>query len=187
MFTSSTFRLAGRTLGYSPARLNPTESGPEDGIALPGRYCVDEWRVRDTSGTSIGQHSSHPKRRFGRLPIEPHWSRTRSTACLLEVKSVRYQITCARRRFGIDDPYERLEALGSSKWYGTVQQVIREIESQRNSYYVTVAGRPTEVVVEVHAGRKYLTTAADRGTPESLLLLPECTQGDQLRREMTHD
>lgn len=97
---------------------------------------------------------------------------------------MRYQITCVRRRYGKIDPSERLEALGSSKWFGTVQQVINEIESNRNSYYVTVSGRPMEVVVDMRAGRKYLTTAGDGGTRDSLLSLPECAQGDHARREM---
>jgi Protein of unknown function (DUF3892) len=87
---------------------------------------------------------------------------------------MRYQVTCVKRRVGARQPYDQIEGLGSSRWFDAEAQIIREIESRTNSYYLALGTGAVELVVAMHDGRKYLTTNVDGLVPKSLLGLPDC-------------
>lgn len=84
------------------------------------------------------------------------------------------QATCITKRPSHYDPHERIQALGGSGWYKSEDDVIHEIESGTNSYFVSVNNRSVAVVVATHSGRKYLKTQADGYSPDNLLALDEC-------------
>ncbi len=88
---------------------------------------------------------------------------------------MRLQVTCITKRGGHYEPHERIQAIGGSGWRKSEDQAIREIETNVNSFFVSVSGRIVDVVVAVHRGRKYLKTTADDYAPNNLLSLPECT------------
>ncbi len=56
----------------------------------------------------------------------------------------------------------------------TESDAIVAIETQKFSFYVSVAGKSVWVIVAVHEGRKYLKTEAEGYAPNNLLSLPEC-------------
>lgn len=84
------------------------------------------------------------------------------------------EVTCITKRPAPTAPHERIEALGGSGWCKAEDEVIREIEGGVNSYFVTAHGRPVQVAVATHLGRKYLKTLADGYVLNNLLALPEC-------------
>ncbi len=84
------------------------------------------------------------------------------------------EVTCINKRPSHYNPHERIQALGGIGWYQPENEVIADIERGTNSYYVTIHGRATQVIVATHQGRKYLKTLADGYVPNNLLTLPEC-------------
>lgn len=83
------------------------------------------------------------------------------------------QITCIRK---VDrtSAYERITHVGGAGWRKTSDEVITEIDTGRQSYYVSVGGNRTAVVTATRNGRKYLRTDADGDEPNNLLSLPTC-------------
>jgi hypothetical protein len=86
----------------------------------------------------------------------------------------RLRVTCINKRGDHYDPHERIQAIGGDGWKKSEDEAISELESGRNSFYVTVNGQAVEVGIATHNGRKYLKTRADGYRPDNLLSLPEC-------------
>jgi len=78
------------------------------------------------------------------------------------------------------DAHERITHIGGinpngSRWRMTQQHAIEGIENREYSFYVSVQGRPVNVIVAVSRfGHKYIKTEADGEEPNNLLSLPEC-------------
>jgi hypothetical protein len=85
-----------------------------------------------------------------------------------------YQVTCITKRGGHLNPHERIERIGGSGWSDSETQAILNIKTGAKSYYVSVNGRPVDVVIAEHEGREYLKTRADDYEPNNLLALREC-------------
>ena len=73
-----------------------------------------------------------------------------------------------------DEEAERIQNVGGSGWKLTEDQAIANLRVGADSYFVSVGGRTTEVVLATHNGRTYLKTQADGYAPNNLLDLPEC-------------
>lgn len=77
-----------------------------------------------------------------------------------------------------NDPHLRIRNIGGvsngTRWHLSLDEAIREIESGRQAFYVSVGGRWVDVIVAIHQGHKYLKTVADGLQPNNLLSLPEC-------------
>ena len=87
----------------------------------------------------------------------------------------RYQIVCVVKPGGHYNPHERITSVGVSAGERfTQQQVIAAIESRRESFYVSQAGRTVDVIVAVHNGHKYIKTVTDGVQPDNLLALRDC-------------
>jgi hypothetical protein len=57
------------------------------------------------------------------------------------------------------NPHERIQGLagnGGTGWYRSEAQVLSDIQTGLNSYYVTVGGHSVDVVRATHNGRLYL-------------------------------
>jgi len=87
---------------------------------------------------------------------------------------MRRQVTRINKRPSHYDPHERVQNIGGDGWRHSETDAIRWIKARQESYYVSVGGRPTDVIVAVHQGREYLKTTADSYAPNNLLALPEC-------------
>lgn len=87
-----------------------------------------------------------------------------------------FQVTAIVKRGGHYNPHERIEALGNNTggWMMREDEMIRRIESRRESFYTMVNGRRAEIIVAVHGVRRYLKTDADGYAPNNLLNLPDC-------------
>lgn len=83
------------------------------------------------------------------------------------------QITCINKN-DRDSKYERITHVGGAGWKRTLQEAISDIESGRESYYVSRDGKKVNVVVATRNRVKYLKTEADDSEPNNLLSLPEC-------------
>ncbi len=87
------------------------------------------------------------------------------------------EVSCINKREH-HNPHERILSLGGlhngRRWHLSENEVIGQIESGTNSFYVLVNGRSVDVVIAVHDGRKYLKTTADGYSPNNLLSLNEC-------------
>lgn len=84
------------------------------------------------------------------------------------------RITCITSRGNEHHPHERISSVGGIGWSRTVAEVIHDIETGANSYYVQVGVRSVGVVVANNLGRKYLKTIDDGYVPSNLLRLPSC-------------
>lgn len=74
------------------------------------------------------------------------------------------------------NPHQRIRGIGgkgSQGWYLGSAEVIADIRTGRNSYFVSTAGRQYDVVLASYAGVVYLKTTADGYAPNTLLSLPE--------------
>ncbi len=56
-------------------------------------------------------------------------------------------------------------------------RAISAIEKGEHNFVIVLKGRAVRVMVAIHDGRKYLKTVADGSQANSLLSLPECTDG----------
>ena len=79
-----------------------------------------------------------------------------------------------------DDPHERIMHIGGfdrngKRWKLSQAQALEFIENGTCSFYVTAGDKIIDVVIGVHNGNKYLTTAQDGTGKDSLLELPECS------------
>ena len=88
------------------------------------------------------------------------------------------QVSCINKRQH-QNPHERITHIGGmnadgTRWKMTEPDAIVATETQRFSFYVSLAGKGVWVVVAVHEGRKYLKTEADGYAPNNLLSLREC-------------
>jgi hypothetical protein len=76
-------------------------------------------------------------------------------------------------------PFSHVRAVGGTtvgggRWLLLEDQAIAAIERQRSEFFVLKDGREVEVVVGTSpTGVKYLKTAADGETPDTLLSLPD--------------
>jgi hypothetical protein len=74
------------------------------------------------------------------------------------------------------NPHERILGIAGDAaggWYRTTDEVIREIQTGLNSYFVRVGGQQVNVIVANHNGRPYIKTDRDHYAPNNLLSLPE--------------
>jgi len=87
-------------------------------------------------------------------------------------------VTCATKKGNNYDPYERITDLGGHSTKGnfhmTSEDMIRDIESGKYSYWVNVGGKTVEIIVATRNGRKYLKTTTDGYEPNNLLALGDC-------------
>jgi len=90
------------------------------------------------------------------------------------------QVMCINKQ-DRDNPHERILFIGGvqggQRWKHSQTDAIANIESGRESYYVTDQNTKQSVWVIVKTsrlGHKYLTTEADGDTQNNLLSLPEC-------------
>jgi len=83
------------------------------------------------------------------------------------------QVTCIKKRIH-HNPHERIEAIGGYNWTLNEDDAIWQIETERESFYVSAVGRTVDVIVAVRNGRKYLKTRSDGESPDNLLSLPDC-------------
>jgi hypothetical protein len=86
------------------------------------------------------------------------------------------QINYTHKRGDHYNPHERIQGVAGDAgngWYRTENQVISDIRTGNNSYYVNAGGRSVNVVIASHEGRAYIKTDADGYAPNNLLALPE--------------
>jgi uncharacterized FlgJ-related protein len=87
-----------------------------------------------------------------------------------------FQVTAIIKRGGHYNPHERIEFLGNNAdhWMLSEDDMIGRIESRKEAFYTMINGKRADVVVAVHANRKYLKTTADGYAPNNLLNLADC-------------
>lgn len=74
------------------------------------------------------------------------------------------------------DPHTRILGIAGDAgggWYRTTNQVLADLRSGNNSYYVQVGQRAVNVISASHNGQGYIKTEADGYSPDNLLALPE--------------
>lgn len=76
------------------------------------------------------------------------------------------------------NPHERIQNAGGfnngSRWKKDQPTVVREIESETNSFFTKVGGVRANVIVATNNGNKYIKTESDGLHPNNLLSLAEC-------------
>ena len=91
--------------------------------------------------------------------------------------ATRLQVSCINKR-DHPNPHERIQAIGGAgsigPWKWSEEMAIFLIEAGTYAYFVNVGGKPVDVTVATHIGRKYLKTTADGYEPNNLLSLPGC-------------
>lgn len=90
----------------------------------------------------------------------------------------RVQVSCINKSDRYN-PHERIKNIGGinadrTRWKFTQAQAIGYIESGTYSFFVSVGGYTTDVIIAVHNGNKYLKTNPDATGKDNLLSLPEC-------------
>jgi len=93
--------------------------------------------------------------------------------------TVRHEVKCINKT-DRPNPHERIRAIGGvnhdgTNWKLDQQEAIQGIEGGKWSFYVSVRGQITNVIVAISRyGNKYLKTEADGEQPNNLLSLYEC-------------
>jgi hypothetical protein len=86
----------------------------------------------------------------------------------------KYEVKCVKKTDRYD-PHERIRAIGGWNWLLTQQDAISSIEQGKYAFYVSVQGKPVDVIVSTSRyGNKYLKTVSDGEQPNNLLSLMEC-------------
>lgn len=93
---------------------------------------------------------------------------------------IRARVSCVNKREH-SNPHERILNIGGvnpngSQWKLSQPEAIRGIQEGMYSFYVTVGGAATEVVVAYHNGNPYLKTVQDTTDLDNLLDLPDCSK-----------
>jgi hypothetical protein len=88
------------------------------------------------------------------------------------------QVSCIKRA-DRHNPHERITdvggIIGETHWRKTQQQVIADLDSNTDRYWVQVGGKPEWVVAATnHYGYKFIKTESDGEDQKNLLILPEC-------------
>lgn len=85
-----------------------------------------------------------------------------------------WQISCISKTDRTSS-HERIRRVGGgSGWRKSTDEVIRLIEAGTDTFWVSVNGNRTGVVVDTHNGRKYIRTRPDGHRQNNRLSLPEC-------------
>jgi hypothetical protein len=71
------------------------------------------------------------------------------------------------------DAHKRILGVASQTKYYQQREVLADISSGHNSYYVMVNGKRANVVRAIHNGDAYIKTEPDGYAPNNLLNLPE--------------
>ncbi|HEX6416101.1 MAG TPA: DUF3892 domain-containing protein [Candidatus Saccharimonadales bacterium] len=74
------------------------------------------------------------------------------------------------------NPHERIQGVagnGGGGWYRTEDQVLADLGTGLNSYFVKVGNVAADVIVARHEGRQYIKTQPDGYAPNNLLNLDE--------------
>jgi hypothetical protein len=74
------------------------------------------------------------------------------------------------------DPHTRIQGVagdGGGGWYRTENQVLDDLRTGQNSYYVQIGGHRVSVVRAIHLGHPYIKTVTDGYSPDNLVALPE--------------
>jgi hypothetical protein len=73
------------------------------------------------------------------------------------------------------DADRRMQGIGGSNWYKSIDEVIRCIDAG-DAFYVDVGGRRVRVITgrHAHSGHRYITTEGDGFPPNNLLRLQRC-------------
>ncbi|MDQ2719427.1 MAG: DUF3892 domain-containing protein [Bacteroidota bacterium] len=92
---------------------------------------------------------------------------------------MRIQIQCINKsdRFNAHERIKNCGGLNNTiRWKKSQPDIVYEIESNINQYYVKVNGyREVNVIIaKSAAGNKYIKTTEDGEMPNNLLSLPEC-------------
>lgn len=90
----------------------------------------------------------------------------------------RVQISCINKKEHYN-PHERIINIGGlnsngTRWKISQADAIQYIENGTFSFYVSVGGYTTDVIIALHNGNKYLKTKPDSTGKDNLLSLPEC-------------
>ncbi|MET4699274.1 hypothetical protein ABIE65_002304 [Constrictibacter sp. MBR-5] len=93
--------------------------------------------------------------------------------------AARHEITCivpdgADRDRRIDRIGGASGGTGGGGWRLSLDEAIAGIENNTWEFWTRGGGKPVEVIVATHNGRKYLKTEADGAEPNNLLSLPTC-------------
>lgn len=90
------------------------------------------------------------------------------------INMAEYQVTCIRRDGADQD--RRIDRLGGPNWNDTIDNVIRFIETNAHSFFVSIGQGRAYLEVKVHpvSRRKYLRTIPDGRWDNNLYALPEC-------------
>ena len=86
------------------------------------------------------------------------------------------QVNYTHKRGNHYNPHERIQGIAGDAgggWYRTENQVIQDLTTGLNSYFVQVGPHSVGVVLASHGGRTYVKTTADGYSPDNLLALPE--------------
>ncbi len=83
------------------------------------------------------------------------------------------QITCITKPDRYSD-HEAITHVGGAGFYITRQECANNIDSGRESYFVSVGGFTTTVATYSKNGVKFIKTRRDATLKDNLLSLPEC-------------
>lgn len=70
----------------------------------------------------------------------------------------------------------RIQGLGGSGWWDTIDNIIRAIDNGHLFYTAPPYGQGQKIITAARNGRRYLKTENDGAEPNNILSLPHCPQ-----------
>jgi len=157
-----------RNLGLNDRQLKNTYSR-----FLKNKQLAFDWLDRSfLSPEQTEAYKALMDKRYAILPVLP----TTAKAPKIAIQTIR----CVHRKPSHYPPHERIVSIGgtnadNTKWKLAELRAIIAIEEEGHRFQILIAGKLIPVVVATHNGIKYLKTATDGYSPDSLLSLPECS------------